>query len=185
MKRSEQWALAASLDVRATALLRQGHYDDAHANFLSAFNHYLIAWNDSHSSQLLFEFAGFCWCLLEPGIPIIVNSEGLFQQCDQTCFDLISIGLKEYKDDKKIIFLKEYIDSQNGGYTTEEKILKTVDWNNPSDIPYFLLFILSDKKRYLENVKLLWENCIKERTLFNQLIISLIEHDCDPNLIEI
>jgi hypothetical protein len=38
-------------------------------------------------------------------------------------------------------------------------------------------------KKYLNNIKILWEECSKEITLFNRLVISLIEYYCDPKLI--
>ena len=184
MEKTEQWSLAVSLDVNATDLLRQRKYAEAHIGFMTAFYRYKNAWDSSPSPQLLFEFAGFCWCLLECGIPKIVTSEGLFQRCDQTCFELLSFGADKYKSDKHILFLQKYIHSRNGGDATEGDILTTVDFANPADVPYFLLFLLSNKQRYADNAKLLWKKCTKEITLFNRLIISLIEYDCDPKLME-
>jgi hypothetical protein len=112
----------------------------------------------------------------------LIEEGSLFYTCGMKCSELISIGLEKFQDNKKLMFLKLYIDSRYGYDVNEKDILATTEVFDTSDVPYFLLFLLSDKQRYGKNVKLLWEKCTEKKTLFNSLIVSLLEYDCDPKL---
>jgi hypothetical protein len=208
MNYSKHWTQAVEYDIKGTILLEQNRrrffnrqpkdgierttlfeqelYPLAYNFFESAFDEYDKAWKQGQSPQILFDYAGFCWCLSEPGLTMSMRpyvDGSLFSRINYV--ELIDSGLKKFSNNKRILFLKKYIDSRFCGNVTEEDILQTVDTSNPRDIPYFLLFLLSDKKRYNDNVKLLWLECTKKLTLFNQLIITLLEYDCDPNLFEV
>jgi hypothetical protein len=161
--------------------LNQEQHDLALAHFESAFECYNEETNNHPSEQIFFEFAGFCWAMVGDG-PCPWRLDHIYHRCGEKYSELMEVGFRKYPCSNKLLFLKRYELHRLCFDITKEDILETIDPSNPVDIPYFLLFLLEDKKKYLDNVKILWEECTKEITLFNRLIISLIEYDCDPKL---
>jgi hypothetical protein len=202
--RSPVWNEARRLDILGTSILRNEYlkeceqsektggrvlsnpvqYELACNHFESAFDCYNAEVNNNPSPQIYFEFAGFCWAMCGDG-PCICGLEPMYHRCAYKHAELMKAGLTQYPDNKKLLFLKRYELLRYGFDITKDDILETVDSNNPGDTPYFLLFLMEDfDKKYLNNIKILWEECSKEITLFNRLVISLIEYYCDPKLID-
>jgi hypothetical protein len=197
--RSPVWNEARQFDVLGTTILHNEYlktlnqtgkvqrnpeqHDLVLSHFESAFDCYNVEINNNPSPQIYFEFAGFCWAMVGDG-PCPWRLDPIYHQCGYKYTELMEAGLKQYPDSKKLLFLKRYELDRSGFDITKDDILETVDPNNPGDIPYFLLFLMEGRdKKYLDNIKILWKECSKEITLFNRLVISLIEYYCDPKLI--
>jgi hypothetical protein len=162
--------------------LNQEQYDLALAHFESAFECYNEETNHP-SEQIFFEFAGFCWAMVGDG-PCPWRLDHIYHRCGEKYSELMEVGFKKYPCSNKLLFLKRYELHRYGFDITKDDILETLDPNNPGDIPYFLLFLMEGANtKYLNNIKILWGECSKEITLFNRLIIALIECYCDPKLI--
>jgi hypothetical protein len=183
MYHSVFWDNAIQLDILGTAFYKQDRDVLARQYFEDAFEQYNLAYETEPSDQLLFEFASFCWCLTLPGTTTPITENGFMDQCCDKRIELMATGLTKYKENGRILFLHMYINHRYGEDITIDDVLETVDPNNPADIPYFLLYLLSNKEKYYENAKLLWVECTKRKTQFNQYIIELLEYDCDPKLI--
>jgi hypothetical protein len=197
--RSPVWNEARRLDILGTTILHNEYlnalnqtgkvqrnpdqHDLALSHFESAFDCYNAEINNNPSPQIYFEFASFCWAMVGDG-PCPWRLAPIYHRCGYKHTELMEVGLRQYPCNKKLLFLKRYELDRFQFDITKEDILETVDPNNPGDIPYFLLFLMEGcDKKYLNNIKILWEECSKEITLFNRLVISLIEYYCDPKLI--
>ncbi len=194
-KRSPHWQRAVQFDIEGTQYCgiptetttplteeriaaSKSRMEAATQAFIKAQKEYELAWQAEPSAQLLFDYAAFCGCICENGLYMNLADDKLRDTCSSRFWELIGERTQKYPQDKRLNFLKKYIGYHFFGREepmSEEENLEYVDPDDPSDIPYFYLYLTSGYKRYLKNARLVYAKCCKELTRFHFTIKSILD----------